>query len=125
MASRLTFGMVWVNVHHRLDPAQFRAAGAALASVVLYSFGNGANDGKVPQARLTLGTDGVLYGTTLSGGPAITKMRAKVTPLQRQLAAESVKRVIGMLTAPIVSVPWVASLKVRVIVVGELTLCAE
>ena len=38
---------------------------------VLYSF-NGGNDGRGPNSSVVIGTNGVLYGTTVAGGPADT-----------------------------------------------------
>jgi len=47
--------------------------GGAWTETILYSFGSGSNggsDGANPQAGVVIGTGGVLYGTTESGGPS-------------------------------------------------------
>ena len=53
--------------------------GTPWTQAVLYSFGGG-NDGANPAAALTLGTGGVLYGTTAAGGSSGNGMVFQLTP---------------------------------------------
>lgn len=46
----------------------------------LYSFNSGNNDGGEPQARVAIGPDGALYGTTTDGGPYDVGTIYKLTP---------------------------------------------
>jgi uncharacterized repeat protein (TIGR03803 family) len=43
-------------------------AGSGWTFNPLYSFGNGPNDGWLPEAKVVIGPDGALYGTTYVGG---------------------------------------------------------
>jgi uncharacterized repeat protein (TIGR03803 family) len=53
----------------KITPTRRNAGSPAWAVVeVLYSFGNGLQDGRNPSGGLTLGGDGNLYGTTYAGG---------------------------------------------------------
>jgi uncharacterized repeat protein (TIGR03803 family) len=54
---------------------------AAGAESIVYSFGaNASGDGKFPLAGLVQGSDGMLYGTTFSGGAVAAGTVFKVTP---------------------------------------------
>jgi uncharacterized repeat protein (TIGR03803 family) len=56
------------------------AAKTVWTETVLYRFKGGANDGSLPQARLLLKSNGVLYGTTTSGGPKQFGTAFSLTP---------------------------------------------
>lgn len=56
------------------------AAGGAWTETVLYSFGSQNGDGRYPNAGLTAGANGTLYGTTQSGGAANHGTVFQLTP---------------------------------------------
>jgi uncharacterized repeat protein (TIGR03803 family) len=64
----VSFGASGCGTVFELKPPA--APGGAWTETVLHSFTGKDGDGAVPQANLTVGPAGVLYGTTWSGGTA-------------------------------------------------------
>lgn len=73
-ASKLLTAVVLTTVASLSFVLRLGAQGIATTESVLHSFSDGrlANDGRIPDAPLILGSDGNLYGTTLDGGTNVT-----------------------------------------------------
>jgi uncharacterized repeat protein (TIGR03803 family) len=66
-------------VYQLTPPAPASAEGTPWTETVLYSF-TGGSDGGYPRAGLTMGKDGILYGTTGSDGPSLKGTVFELTP---------------------------------------------
>jgi len=59
---------------------ELKPSGSGYTQIDLHDFAGGANDGSTPYAGLITGKNGVLYGTTIKGGPTDQGTVFKLTP---------------------------------------------